>query len=87
MAIRMEVPVSTVLKTGFAIPPVVALEVSLAADVFPFIAAAVPPPAIIAKVQVTTGLKSASVATITAVPANVAKGKAIVSNKLSNHGM
>ena len=86
-AITIEVPVSTVVKTGFAIPPVVVLEVNRAAEVFPLIAAAVPPPAIIAKVQVTTGLKSVTVATITAVPAKVAKGRAIVSSKLSNHGI
>lgn len=86
-AITIEVPVSTVVKTGFANPPVVVLDVSLAAEVFPLIAAAVPPPAIMAKVQVTAGLKSVTVATITAVPAKVANGKAIVSSKLSNHGM
>ena len=86
-AITIEVPVSTVVKTGFASPPVVVLEVSLATEVFPLIAAAVPPPAIIAKAQVTTGLKSETVATITAVPAKVANGKAIVSSKLSNQGI
>lgn len=86
-AITTEVPVSTVVKTGFAIPPVVVLEVSLTAEVFPFMAAAVPPPAIIAKAQVITGLKSVTVATITAVPAKVASGKAMVSSKLSIQGM
>lgn len=87
IAITIEVPVSTVVKTGFASPPVVVLEVSLAAEVFPLIAVAVPPPAIIARVQVTIGLKSVTVATITAVPAKVAKGKAMVSSTLSSHGI
>ena len=85
--ITVEVPVSTVATTGFAIPPVEAVEVIRIAEAFPLITAAVPPPAIIAKAQVKTGLKSAIVATITTVPATVARGMAIVSNKLSNQGM
>jgi len=83
----VEIPVSTVVSTGFANPAVVVLEVSLAADAFPLIAAAVPPPAIIANAQVIMGSKSVIVATITAVPAKVANGKAIVSSALSNHGI
>ena len=82
-----EVPVSTVVKIGFAKPPVLVLEVSLAAAVFPLITEAVPPPAIIASVQVNIGLKSDIVAAIIKVPAKVANGKAIVSSKLSNHGI
>ncbi len=85
--ITVAIAVSTVVRMGFANPAVVVEEVSLAAEVFPFITAAVPPPAIIASDQVITGLKSETVATITAVPAKVAKGKAIVSSKLSNHGI
>jgi len=48
-------PVSTVVTTGFANPPVVAVEASLPVAPAPFIAVAVPPPAIIANDQVTTG--------------------------------
>jgi len=81
------VPVSKVETMGFAIPPVVAVDVSLPAAFAPFIAEAVPPPAIMAKDQVTTGSKLATVDTITAVPAMAARGKDIVSKALSTHGM
>src|SRR5690606_40786610 len=85
--IKAAIAVSTVVIIGFAIPAVDAVEVSRAAEAFPFMAAAVPPPAIMARAQVTTGFKSVTVATITAVPANVASGSAMVSSKLSSHGM
>ena len=78
-----EVPVSTVDITGFPIPAVVTVEASLVALDVPAIAAAVPPPAIIAKVHVISGLKPTSVETIINVPAKAAKGTAILSNKLS----
>ena len=81
------VPVSTRPITGFAVPPVVAVEANLPVAEAPFIAVAVPPPAIIAKVQVITGSKLEAVETITAVPAKAAIGIAKPSNKLSNHGM
>lgn len=81
--ITTEVPVSIVDTTGFAIPPVVAVEANLVVPELLATAAAVPPPAIIAKAQVITGLKSATVDTITAVPAMAAKGMAIVSKALS----
>ena len=81
------VPVSTVETTGFAKPPVVAEDVNLPAAFAPFIAVAVPPPAIIAKDHVITGSKSATVDTITAVPAIAASGMAILSRILSNQGM
>lgn len=85
--IAIEEPVSIVEITGFAIPPVVAVDAKRDVLVDPFIAAAVPPPAIIANAQVITGLKSLTVATITAVPATAAKGIAIVSSRLSNQGI
>lgn len=85
--ITTEEPVSTVEIIGFATPAVVAVEVKRAEAVVPFIALAVPPPAIIAKAQVITGDKSATVETITAVPAIAANGIAMVSSKLSNQGM
>ena len=81
------VPVSTVANTGFAKPPVVVVDANLPVAPAPFIAVAVPPPAIIAKDHVITGSKFATVDTITAVPAIAAKGTARVSNKLSNQGM
>ena len=81
------VPVSTVETTGLATPPVVAVDVNLPAALAPFIAEAVPPPAIMASDQVTTGSKSAIVDTITAVPAIAAKGREMLSNALSTHGI
>ena len=63
------VPVSTVETIGFAKPPVEAVEANLLVADAPLIAVAVPPPAIIAIDQVTTGSKFAIVETITAVPA------------------
>lgn len=81
------VPVSTVETTGLPKPPVVAVEANLPAAPAPLIAVAVPPPAIIANDQVTTGSKFATVETITAVPAMAAKGTAKLSNKLSTQGI
>ena len=81
------VPVSSVETTGFANPPVVAVEANRLVAPAPLIAVAVPPPAIIAKDQVTTGSRFATVETITAVPAIAANGTATLSNKLSTHGM
>jgi len=80
------VPVSKVDITGFANPPVVAEEANLPVAPAPLIAVAVPPPAIIAKDQVTTGSRLATVETMTAVPAIAAKGTATLSNRLSTHG-
>ncbi len=77
------VPVSMVETIGFPNPAVVAVDASRVAPEAPEIAAAVPPPAIMANAQVISGLKFATVETITAVPATVAKGTAIVSRKLS----
>ena len=82
-----DVPVSIVETNGFPNPAVETVDPNLVALAELFTAAAVPPPAIIAKAQVTTGLKSATVDTITAIPANVAKGIATVSNKLSTTGI
>jgi len=79
----IEVPVSTVETMGFAKPPVVAVDVKRVALDAPEIAAAVPPPAIIANAQVITGLKSDTVESITAVPAKAASGTEMVSKILS----
>ncbi len=75
--------VSTVDTIGFATPPVVVVEAKRVTPEDPATAAAVPPPAIIANAHVITGLKSATVETITAVPATAANGIAIESNALS----
>ena len=87
MDITTAVPVSMVETTGFAIPPVVAVDANRVTPEPPATAAAVPPPAIMANAQVIAGLKSATVDIITAVPAIVAKGIAIVSNRLSTYGI
>ena len=81
------VPVSTVDTNGLAKPPVVPLDASLPAAFAPLIIVAVPPPAIIAKDQVTTGSKLAAVETTTAVPAIPAKGMARLSKALSTQGI
>ena len=83
----IEVPVSTVVTSGFPKPAVETEEATLVAPDVLLMAAAVPPPAMIANAQVTTGLKSATVDTITAVPAMVARGIAIESNRLSTKGI
>lgn len=81
--ITRDVPVSKLETIGFPKPPVVAVDAKRVVLEVPAMAAAVPPPAIIANDQVTTGLKSATVDIITAVPASAANGTAILSNKLS----
>ena len=81
--ITTAVPVSKVETIGFPKPPVVAVDANRVVLDVPAIAAAVPPPAIIANDQVTTGLKSATVDNIIAVPARAANGTAILSNMLS----
>lgn len=82
----MAVPVSTVETMGFPNPPVVAVEVNLVAAPAPRMAVAVPPPAMMARDQVITGSKLATVETITAVPAIAAKGTAKLSKRLSSQG-
>ena len=81
------VPDSKVETNGFAKPPVVVVETTLPAAEAPFIAVAVPPPAIMARDHVTTGSKFATVETITAVPAIAARGIAKLSSKLSTQGI
>lgn len=83
IVITIELPVSNVVTTGLPSPPVIDVEVNRVKPELPATAAAVPPPAMIAKAQVMAGLKSATVETMTAVPAIVASGIAIESNKLS----
>ena len=86
-AITMDVPVSMVETNGFAKPPVDAVDTNLVVLEVPEIAAAVPPPAIMANAQVITGLKSDTVDNITAVPASAAKGIEILSSTLSTNGI
>lgn len=81
------VPVSIAEIPGLANPPVVVDEVSLLVAEAPLIAVAVPPPAMIASDQVTTGSRSATVDTITAVPAIAASGMAMLSRRLSTQGI
>ncbi len=83
----MAVPVSTVETMGLANPPVVAVEAIRLVAFAPFMAVAVPPPAIIASDQVTTGSRFATVDTMTAVPAMAAKGTAKLSKRWSTQGI
>ena len=83
----MDEPVSTVVTIGFPTPAVETEELKRVAPEAVLMAVAVPPPAMIAKTQVIMGLKSATVETITAVPASAANGIAMVSNKLSIKGI
>ncbi len=85
--IKIEVPVSIVETTEFPKPAVDTVEPNRVALAELFTAAAVPPPAIMASTQVMAGPKSATVDTITAVPAMVAKGIAMESKRLSTKGM
>lgn len=85
--ITVDVAVSTVVTNGFPTPAVETDEDRRVTPEADFMTAAVPPPAIIANAHVIIGLKSTTVETITAVPAMVANGMAIVSSKLSTKGM
>ncbi len=87
MEMMIAVPVSIVEIMELPNPAVAKVEVIRVAPTVLFMVAAVPPPAMIAIVQVIIGLKSATVETITAVPASVAKGRAMVSSKLSTNGI
>lgn len=78
-----DVPVSSAETTGLPKPPVVAVDANRVVLDVPATAAAVPPPAIMANDHITTGLKSATVESIIAVPANAANGTAILSSRLS----
>lgn len=82
-----DVPVSSTDTMGLPNPAVVALEANLVVVDVPATAAAVPPPAIMAKDQVITGFKSATVDSMMAVPANAANGTAILSRRLSTKGI
>ena len=79
-------PVSASPITGFAMPAVVTVEAARVAADIPLTAVAVPPPAPIASAHVKAGLMSVKFAAIANVPATPAKGKAILSNKLSTTG-
>ncbi len=83
----MAVPVSIVDMIGFPNPPVVEVDVNLATLEEPEMAAAVPPPAMMARDHDTIGVKSTIVDSITEVPAIAASGTEILSNKLSMYGM
>lgn len=81
-----DAPVSTVDTIGFPNPAVDTVDVTRDAPATLLMVAAVPPPAIMANAHEITGFKSATVDTITAVPAMVANGMAIASSKLSTNG-
>lgn len=78
---------STLETRLFPKPAVDTVDVNLVAPDELLMSDAVPPPAIMAKVQVKTGFKSVTVDTIISVPAMVANGMAIESKALSTTGM
>ena len=84
--ITIAVPVSIVETIEFPKPAVETVDPKRVALAELLTAAAVPPPAIMANAQVINGLRSATVETITKVPATVASGNAIVSSRLSTTG-
>ena len=87
MDITTELPASTVDTAGFPKPPVVAVEANLAMLVKPWTVPATPPPTITASPHFKNGVISETAEAITIVPATVAAGTAIVSRRLSTHGM
>ena len=80
--------VSVVDTIKFPAPPVVAVDAKRVPAELPFTAAAVPPPAMIAKPHcITSELTSPNDNAMSNVPAIPAKGTAMVSNILSIQGM
>ena len=82
-----ELAVSPELTKKFPAPAVVVVEIALTVAVDELIAAAVPPPAIIAKDQVANSFISPRFTATTKIPASVAKGTLMVSRKLSTTGI
>lgn len=81
------IPVSAVATIGLPRPAVFTDDAKRVTVVIPCMADAVPPPAIIAKTHVISGLTSMIVDAITTVPAIAASGVAMPSKKLSKNGM
>ena len=82
-----QAPASIVLTTGLAIPQVVAVDNALVATVPSCIVPAVPPPATIARIHCKVGSIPSRLEDVTMMPAIIAEGVVIVSNKLSSQGM
>ena len=84
----MDAPANSIVETiGFANPPVVKVDVALAATVVICTAVAAPPPHIIPKAQLNkVELSDGITETVIIVPAIPAAGVAIESRTLSNHG-
>ena len=81
------IAVSTTDTAGFASPPVPIVEAIRLPAAAPLMAVAVPPPAIMARLQVITGSIPVKVETMTAVPAKAARGIARESRRLSTQGI
>ena len=75
------------LTNGLAMPPVVAVDTALVATVPSCIVPAVPPPATIARIHCKVGSIPSRDDDVTIIPATIAHGVVIVSNKLSSQGM
>jgi len=84
----MTAPVASIVETaGFPKPPVNARDFVRRATVVPWMMDAAPPPAIMAKVHFKKGDNSTTKEAVTMVPATMAAGDAIRSNKWSSQGI
>ena len=84
---RIEAASSPVETTGLARPPVWAVDAPRTNTLEPWTRPAMPPPAIIARVQRKNGETSPTIEAVAIIPATIAAGVAIVSRRLSNQGM
>jgi len=85
--IVIEPPSSIVASNGLARPPVPAVDAPRANTVVPWTSPAIPPPAMIARVHFKNGLVFVTIEAVIIVPATIAAGEAIVSNRWSTHGI
>lgn len=83
----MELPNSTDENTGLPMPPVVVVDAALVNPVKVWIVAAAPPPPIIASAHLIRGDISTITEAVKMIPAITATGEAIVSRRLSTHGI
>jgi len=85
--VKVEAANSMVAKIGLPRPPVAAVEPVRPTTVAVWTAAAAPPPAIAAKVHLSSGLLPVNTAAVITVPAMIAAGVAMVSNRWSTQGI
>lgn len=84
---KMDATNSPLDTTGLANPPVETVEAPLKVTLAPWIKAAAPPPAMMARDQRKKGVTSVTIEAVAMVPATIAAGVAIVSRRLSSQGI